>query len=244
MTSGRWPRSVIPMEARITDQPAFILRRRDWRNTSLILDLFTRDHGCLSVIARGARRNPAKIAYQPFMLLSLGFSGRGDLKTLTSIEARALPVLERNYLPLLYVNELIHAMLPAGEESGEIFAAYLDLVQASAHEIGEATLRGFELNLLQNLGYFPDISAEAVTGATIEAGEHYQFVVNTGFVGCSASAPDSVSGQVIIDWINRDYGHNGVLRLAKAVLRSTIDFNLHGKTLKSRHVYLEMTRGP
>ncbi len=231
------------MEARVTDQPAFILRRRDWRNTSLILDLFTRDHGCLSVMAKGARRNPAKTAYQPFMLLSLGFGGRGDLKTLTSIEGQALPILERNYLPLLYVNELIHAMLPAGEASGEIFTDYLDLLRSARHEIGEATLRGFELGLLQNLGYFPDISVEAVTGSEIDAAAHYQFVINTGFVGCSATAPDCVSGRVIIDWANRAYEQAGVLRLAKAVLRSTIDFNLHGKTLKSRHVYLEMTRG-
>lgn len=231
------------MEARVTDQPAFILRRRDWRNTSLILDLFTRDHGCLSVIAKGARRSPAKTAYQPFTLLSLGFSGRGDLKTLTSIEGRTLPVLERNYLPLLYVNELILAMLPAGEASDEIFVAYLELLRTADQELGEASLRAFELGLLRDLGYFPDISIEAVSGSEIDPGAWYQFVVNTGFVGCSATAPDSVSGQVIIDWLERDYDQRSVLRLAKSVLRSTIDFNLHGKALKSRHVYLEMTRG-
>ena len=71
---------------------------------------------------------------------------------------------------------------------------------------------------------------------------YYQFVINSGFVSCPDSARDSVSGQVVIDWIRGDYQQDSVLRLAKAVLRSTIDFNLQGKTLKSRDVLLEMMR--
>ena len=59
------------MQTRVSDQPAFILRRREWRDTSLILDLFTLDYGCVSVIAKGARRNPGKLQYQPFVLLNL-----------------------------------------------------------------------------------------------------------------------------------------------------------------------------
>lgn len=230
------------METRVTDQPAFILRRRDWRNTSLLLDLLTRDYGCLRVLARGARRNPARAPYQPFALLTLGFSGKQALKTLTGIDGVALPVDERNYLPLMYVNELIGALLPEREPSPEIFDNYLALLKAAQAPLGEAGLRRFEYQLMREQGYFPSIGEDAQSGEPIRVDCHYQFVIDSGFVACSETTPDSIRGEVIIDWLHQRYQSDAVLRLAKAVLRSSIDFNLHGKTLKSREVLLEMKR--
>lgn len=230
------------MQVRVSDQPAFILRRRDWRNSSLLLDLFSRDYGCLRVLARAARRNPAKTPYQPFELLSVGWSGRSDLKTLTAIEAVALPVDEVNYLSLLYVNELIAAMLPEGEANPEVFTAYLALLEQARAPLGEPGLRRFELELMRRLGYFPDIAAAADSGSPIRAAGCYQFVIGEGFVACERDAPNSVSGQTVLDWQQERYQHDAVQRLARSVLRSTIDFNLHGKTLKSREVLREMMR--
>ena len=229
------------MQNRVSDQAAFILRRRDWRNTSLILDLFSLDYGCISVLARGARRNPGKTQYQPFILYSLGWSGKQELKSLTAIEGRMLPVDEQNYLALLYVNELIGVFLPQGEASPEIFNRYLALLQAAAQPIDEVELRRFELDLMRRLGYFPDISRDAQSGAAIDAGFSYQFVINLGFIACNANDRDSVDGRVVLDWLDDKYPA-GVRRLAKSVLRSTIDFNLHGKALKSRDVYHDLAR--
>lgn len=240
--NSHWRPSAILMEARVSDQPAFILRRREWRNSSLLLDLFSRDYGCIRLMARGARRNPAKASYQPFELLSVSWSGRHELKTLTSIEAIALPIDEHNFLALLYINELIGAMLPQAEANPDVFAGYLALLQSARLEIGEAELRSFESELMQALGYFPDIDTDAHSGLSIQADGHYQFVINSGFVACSESTRDSVSGKTVIDWAQGEYQQDAVLRLAKSVLRSTIDFNLHGKTLKSRDVTLEMMR--
>jgi len=230
------------METRVTDQAAFILRRRDWQNSSLMLDLFTRDHGCIRVIAKGARRNPARAPYQPFEILNVSWSGRQELKTLTAIEAQALPVDERNYLSLLYINELLAAMLPAREANPDVFAAYLDLLQQASVDIDEAMLRRFELELMRRLGYFPDISTAADSDAQIDAAAHYQFVINRGFVACDAGARDSVGGATVLAWCAGNYRDDAVLKLAKSVLRSTIDFNLHGKRLKSREVYQQMKR--
>lgn len=240
--SSRWRHLVMPMETRVTDQPGFILRRREWRNSSLILDVFTRDHGCLRLLAKGARRASAQSRYQPFVLLSVNWSGRQELKTLTGIEGQALPVAEANYLALLYVNELVAAMLPPAEANAEVFDAYLSLLQRATQLLGEAPLRIFELEMLQCLGYFPDLYADAVSGEPISARQHYQFVINSGFVPCAAGDPDSVAGQVLLDWRDGDYQRAGVLRLAKAALRGTIDFNLHGKKLKSRDVYAQIKR--
>jgi len=237
-----WRHLVTLMETRVTDQISFLLRRRDWQNTSLMLDFFTRDYGCIRAIAKGARRNPATASYQPFVMLSINWSGKHELKTLTAIEGQALPVGEENYLSLLYVNELIGALLPQGEPNPRVFASYLSLLQQAVEAIDEVNLRKFELELMQLLGYFPDVSLDATTGKAIRDDTHYQFLINRGFVACPDSARDSVSGQVVIDWAEGNYQLDSVLRLAKSVLRSTIDFNLHGKTLKSRDVYLEMMR--
>jgi DNA repair protein RecO (recombination protein O) len=237
-----WRHLVTLMETRVTDQISFLLRRRDWQNTSLMLDFFTRDYGCIRAIAKGARRNAARAPYRPFVLLSINWSGKHELKTLTAIEGQALPVDEENYLSLLYVNELIGALLPPGEPNPQVFASYLLLLQHSVEAINEVHLRRFELKLMQLLGYFPDVSQDATTGKAIRDDTHYQFVINRGFVACPDSARDSISGQVVIDWAEGNYQRDSVLRLAKSVLRSTIDFNLHGKTLKSRDVYLEMKR--
>ena len=131
MMNSRWRPLVTRMEPRVSDQISFILRRRDWQNSSLILDFFTRDHGCIRAIARGARRNPAKTPYQPFVMLSISWTGRQELKTLIGIEGQALPVDEKNYLALLYVNELLGALLPQGESNPAIFASYQSLLQQS-----------------------------------------------------------------------------------------------------------------
>ena len=240
--SNPWRHLVTLMETRVSDQISFLLRRRDWQNTSLMLDFFTRDYGCIRAIAKGARRNAARASYQPFVMLSINWSGRHELKTLTAIEGQALPVGEENYLSLLYVNELLGALLPQGEPNPRVFASYLSLLQQSVEAIDEVNLRRFELELMQLLGYFPDVSLDATTGKEIRDDKHYQFVINRGFVACPDSARDSVSGQVVIDWAEGNYQLDSVLRLAKSVLRSTIDFNLHGKALKSRDVYLEMMR--
>ena len=100
----------------------------------------------------------------------------------------------------------------------------------------------FELELLQDLGYFPDISHAADSGRDIAADTFYQFVIDGGFVECAESAPNATPGRVILDGAAGNYENPAVARLAKSVLRSSIDFNLHGKTLKSRDVYIKMMR--
>ena len=240
MTKSHWQLLAIPMQTRVTDQPAFILHRRDWQNSSLILDMFTLNYGRISLIAKGARKNRAQALYQPFTLLTIGWSGKQELKTLTSIEGHSAQVDEKNYLSLLYINELISAFLPQQETSLENFNRYLELLNQAGEVVDEACLREFELGMMQSLGYFPDTSEDAQSGVAIEPDRYYQFHINAGFIGCAKDASDSVKGQVVIDWNRNQFQDIKVRRLAKSVLRSTIDFNLHGKSLKSRDVYLQI----
>ena len=228
------------METRVTDQACFILRRREWRNSSLILDLFSRDHGCIRAVARGARRGNARVPYEPFVLLSVNWSGRQELKTLQNVEGQVLSIDEANYLPLLYVNELINTLLPPAEANQTVFAAYLRLLQHAVILLEEPSLRRFELELLRSLGQLPDLDIDADSGHSLRPDACYQFIADRGFVACSSGDVNSVSGEIILDWLQDDYSNDRVRRLAKSVLRNAIDFNLHGRTLKSRDMYLRI----
>jgi len=240
MTSSPWRLLVIPMQTRVTDQPAYILHRRDWQNSSLILDLLTLDHGRLSLLAKGGKRNKRQALFQPFHQLMVSWSGRGELKTLTSVDGVAVPVGEEQYLPMLYVNELIIAFMPLQESSTELFQLYHDLLYAADQNFSEASLRDFEYSFMRLLGYLPDTGVDAHSGETIEKTQFYHFIASSGFVACDENEKNSIEGELIIAWNLGLYEDRRVLQLAKTVMRCIIDFNLHGKRLKSRDIYLQI----
>lgn len=242
MMNNHWQPSVTLMQTRVVDQPAFILHRRDWQNSSLILDLFTLEFGRITLLAKGARQQKSKALFQPFSILTVGWSGRQNLKTLTSIDGRNAAIDEKNYLALLYINELLNNMLPMQESNIEVFNQYLQLLNSASSILHESDLREFEIGMLRTLGYFPEINIETETSAPIQSGEYYQFHLNHGFVLCSEHDKDSLCGRWILDWIDKNYEDKNVQRLARSILRSTIDFNLSGKTLKSREVYMQIKR--
>ena len=227
-----------PMQTRISDQPAYILHRRDWQNTSLLLDVITRDYGRLSLLAKGGKTSKARAYYQPFCRLSISWIGRQELKTLIGIDGLMIPVATQNYLSLLYINELVTAFLPQHESNIEVFNLYERLVN-NIH-FDESDLREFEKAIMELLGYFPDTSIDAGNGEKIDPEKTYQFIASSGFILCHEDDNNSISGMRIIDWQNKNYSDDYAMQLAKTVMRSIIDYNLNGKKLKSRDIYLQM----
>ena len=225
------------MQTRVTDQPAYILHRRDWQNSSLILDLFTLDHGCISVLVRGGKQSKSVALYQPLIHLLISWSGRGELKTLVSTDGRPAAVEEKQYLPLLYVNELLRVFLPRQDANPEIFYLYRELLNNLDSHFGEAQLREFERSLMKLLGYLPDTSLNAESGELITDNEFYQFIASSGFVPCGEKDQNAIAGQSILAWNQKQYENRQVLHLAKTIMRCIIDYNLHGKRLKSRDIY-------
>lgn len=228
------------MQTRVTDQPAYILHRRDWQNSSLILDLFTLDHGCLSVLARGGKASKSSALFQPFYHLLISWSGRSELKTLVSIDGSSTPIDEKQYLPLLYVNELLTAFLPRQEPNPELFVLYRELITNAVRDFGEEQLREFEREMMKILGYFPDTSQDAESGESIMGDQFYQFIASSGFIPCEVKDQNAIGGHTIIDWNRNQYENQQVLQLAKTIMRCIIDFNLHGKKLKSRDIYQQI----
>ena len=228
------------MQTRVTDQPAYILHRRDWQNSSLILDLFTLDHGCLSVLARGGKASKSSALFQPFYHLLISWSGRSELKTLVSIDGSSTPIDEKQYLPLLYVNELLTAFLPRQEPNPELFVLYRELITNAVRDFSEEQLREFEREMMKILGYFPDTSQDAESGESIMGDQFYQFIASSGFIPCEVKDQNAIGGHTIIDWNRNQYENQQVLQLAKTIMRCIIDFNLHGKKLKSRDIYQQI----
>ena len=228
------------MQTRITDQPAYLLHRRDWRNSSLILDLMTLDFGRLSLLAKGGKNSKSRGLFQPFSKLMVSWTGRQELKTLTSIDGSAFSIDERLYLPLLYVNELIESFLPKLESSPEIFALYGELLAHIDNKNTEVMLREFERSIMGILGYLPDLEIDAENNQPIADEGYYLFQATLGFVPCSSGQANAIKGEKIIAWNQKNYQDRSVCQMAKTIMRCVIEFNLQGKKLNSRDIYLQI----
>lgn len=173
-------------------QPAYILHSRPYRDSSLILELLTPEFGRIGCVARGARRDKQRRqqSLQPFAPLLVSLLGRGDLKTLGPLESAgsALWLKGRAVYAGLYINELLMRLLPVGEAQYEIFALYQRLLQALVQLTGdtsealEAPLRGFELQLLQELGSCPQLGYCAQSQGPVRTDGIYRLEAEVGFV--------------------------------------------------------------
>lgn len=146
---------------RVTEAPAYLLHAVAWKETSLITQMFSRDHGIVALVAKGAKRpysalKPVLLNFQPLLL---SWSGANEVKTLTKAEITGLhPLTGRNLMPAWYMNELIMRLLPREDPHPMLFDQYKNALQRLA--AGSATtahvLRQFEWVLLQETGYGMD----------------------------------------------------------------------------------------
>lgn len=179
---------------RIEQHPAFILHGRAYRETSLLLECFTREHGRIGLVARGVRKERSRVQralLQPLTPVSLGWSGSGELATLTAVEARADPVnlAGEGLLCGLYLNELVLRMTQRMDPQPELFDAYaLTLDRLSAGESHAWSLRRFERDLLIHLGYGMSLATDAHSETPIEPDRDYAYRHEHGPVVWRSSA--------------------------------------------------------
>ena len=171
---------------RVAAQPAFILHARAWRETSLLLEAFTRDHGRVGLVARGVRSARARLprsALEPLQALLLDWSGRGELQTLTAAEpVRNPPALRGDALmSAMYVNELMVRLTARDDPHPELFQRYAALLDDLASTRSLAwSLRRFERDLLAATGYALQLETEADTGTPVEPAQIYDYVPEVG----------------------------------------------------------------
>lgn len=189
-------------------QAGFILHHRVFRETSLIADVLTPDHGVVRLVARGARtaRSKRRPLLQVFRPLLLSWSGRGEMKTLAGIEEQGMPIVLQG-LQLAcgyYLNELLLRLLRFNESNVIVFAHYAGtlnkLAEARNQLETEACLRAFELELLESQGLVPDFSHCVLThsgGANAQTTDEpmvdrqYRYFPETGQAIAIADEPDS-----------------------------------------------------
>jgi len=229
--------------------PAYILHQRPYGNTSMLLEAFTASSGRIGLVARGVRRQGSRTRalLEPFQPLLLGWRGRGELKTLTGVEEAAPghPPRGRALYAGYYCNELILRLIERDSAETTVFAAYERVLGAlQGEQIPEAALRAFELDLLEALGYAPELQMTADTGEDVIADREYDFFADTGPVAITGpqARPASVRvrGASLLALAARNLEDPDALRSARRILRAALDPLLGGKPLKSRSVYRQL----
>ncbi len=231
----------------------YVLHTRPWRDSSLLADLLSQQHGRVRAIARGQRRQSSRQRgniCQPFRPLLAGFSGRGELKTLSRLEAdgpmSSLPG-ERLYAGF-YANELLLRSMPEADPHPRLFNSYQQLVLALATPATdvEPLLRGFERVLLEEMGYGIDFQHEADTGELLRPGLEYQFVVGAGFVPVesrNSQMGPSYPGAELLRVEKGQFEAASTRAVAKQLMRVALVPLLGDRPLNSRMLY-QPTAGP
>jgi len=233
---------------RVQQQPAYILHHRPFRDSSQILDIVSRDHGKVSLVARGSRGSKSRLAglLRPFLPLKVSWVARSDLGTLTGAEAAGNPagILGDAMLSAFYVNELLLNFLHRHDPQPEIYGLYSEVISVLGSTPSIAvTLRSFELELLSLLGYAVNLQHEAGTQRDLDPEQYYGYRVDQGPVRVGRSEGTMVFPGAVLRAIHgQEFDDPDVLRAASGLLREVIAHHLGGKELKSRKVLMELHR--
>lgn len=188
-----------------------MLHSHDWSESSLILDLFTREHGRVVAVAKGAKRPYSQLrpVLMPFQRLLVGFGAKrsedAEVWLLRQAEWAGGPAWPGGaaLLPGFYLNELLMRLMVRHDPHPDLFDAYAQALQAMGEPgLLHAALRAFELVLLRQLGHLPDLSACTVDGQAVRAGQAYELHPDLGvqlarWVGEPGEGPVVVDGQVL-----------------------------------------------
>ena len=217
----------------------FLLHQRSYSETSIIADVFTQKSGKISFIAKGAKKPKSKFFgyLVPFQKLKITYSGRSELKTLTSIDrdlASNSNTFSKVSYSLLYINELLMKLLPKDAKHEELFVLYDEfLKKINKNNNLEISLRHFELDLLDMLGYGFDYESEIDSNEPIEAELSYVFVSERGFRKSNSS---SFKGKDILS-IKKRKLEDVPLKYLKEITTKAIGICLEGKDLASRKIF-------
>jgi DNA repair protein RecO (recombination protein O) len=231
---------------RVESEPGFILHTIPYRETSLLVDVFSLNYGRVRCVAKGFRKpNKKGIAKTlfPYAEHHHQWQGRGELKTLIQAEPIQAPVfLKQESLYVgLYVNELLYKLLYQNDPHPSLYRFYHQFMShLSVSGLDQAELRRFEMQLLEELGYGLVLGSEADSGQAVSAEHLYYYIPDQGLKliqDQNANKTQALSGADIIALSQGELDKPSVLRTAKQLTRQVIDFYLDGKELNSRELY-------
>ena len=230
----------------VHNESAWLLHHRPFRDTSRILDVLSRDYGRLSLVARGSRggRSRLKGILRPFMPLQLSWVIRGDMGTLTGAEVDGRPISLGGdaLMSAYYINELVMHLVHRHDPQPDVYHCYCQALHdlQQGHGVA-ATLRRFEVALLELLGYALNLDHDTRTGELIDPEAVYEFRVEQGPVPVEGrSGPMVFSGRTLLGVAAQEFDDDESLLAAGRLLRHVIAWHLDGKELNSRKVLREM----
>jgi DNA repair protein RecO (recombination protein O) len=228
-------------------QPAFVLHTYPFRETSLVVEVFTRNAGRVGLVARGARRPRSALrgllmAFQPLLL---SWAGKSELRTLHKAEWQGgIPQLQGVGLMCgFYLNELLLKFLARDDPHDALFTVYHEAIVALAQRLEPAaTLRRFEKYLLKELGYALTLDREADTGKPVEPQKRYTYVIERGPVALYGRAEGQVevTGRTLLDLACDNFTDPGTLAQSKALMRFLMNHYLDNQELHTRQLFREL----
>ena len=227
---------------RIEQQPAYVLHARPYRETSLLLECLSREHGRLGVVARGVRGERARLRraqLEPFQPLSMDLLLRGEMATLTAVEGIGTPTRLSGDVGLagLYLNELVVRLTARQDPSPPLFDAYaLTLQRLAAGDPLAWTLRRFERDLLEAIGYGLQLQHEASSGEPLDAQTSYRYEVEQGATPCAANHPNAIRGSDLLALEADQMPDARGLKALRDMVREVIRFHLGGGELRAWRV--------
>ena len=226
----------------IEQQPAYVLHARPYRETSLLLECLTRDHGRIGVVARGVRRARAQVQraqLEPFQSLHLDLLMRGELATLRGAETIGVPLRLSGHAGLagLYVNELVVRLTGRQDPHPDLFDAYArTLPRLATNEVLAWQLRRFERDLLQAIGYALQLEFESDSGEPLDPLAAYRYEVEQGARRCGAGDTRALRGSDLLALATDAMPDAQGLRALRGMMRELIRFHLGGAELRAWHV--------
>ena len=229
---------------RVDRERCYVLHRRAYRETSLILDLFSFEHGRIAAIARGARaaRSPMHGYSEPFVELHVSWSRRGEMATVTALEP-VTPMAPRRYSRQalwcgLYVNELLLRLLTRDDPEPELFEAYAALLNRLHTSNRQAELlRHFELLLLTCIGVAPDLTTCGTSGDPIDPHGLYIVDPETGPVPQQRATGSSIRGKTLLALVEGAELSSDEARSVRHLMRKLIEHQLEGRPLQTPRMF-------
>ncbi|MDP3856311.1 MAG: DNA repair protein RecO [Stagnimonas sp.] len=222
---------------RIELQPAYLLHTRSYGDTSLLIEAFTPEHGRVGLIAKGARgpRSKTRAHLQPLRPLLLSWIARGELGTVTGIEAQGLPapLAGERLFCAWYANELLLRLCARDDPHPILFAAYVGLLARLAEEV-EPALRAFECRLLEELGYGLRLPGD------LEPGQRYRYDWERGPLPTAAIDAEGYEGASLIALRDDRLTAAAPRQDARRLLRQALQRQLGGKPLETARLLREL----
>jgi DNA repair protein RecO (recombination protein O) len=234
------------MRRRADHEPGYVLHTYPYKETSLIVELFTRRFGRVALLARGARRPRSAMRGMllSFHPLRLSFSGSAELGNLIAVEwAGALqPLAGQGLMCGFYLNELLLRLLPRDDPHEALFDVYAEALARLSRDPSAAVLRGFEKRLLAELGYAPLLEHD-VASRPIDPDGLYVYEPERGPtpVNGARSGVLVVRGRTLLDVAADDYSSPATREEARNLMRALIGERLHGQVLHTRAVLRELS---